>query len=137
MPAGRDHDRRLLRFARQMRHEPSEAERRMWSIVRNRALGFHFRRQMPLLGYVADFCCVDARLVVEVDGEQHADERQQRYDAIRTGVFEDNGYRVIRFWANVVLKESDAVARTIHRELHHPDWKRDMEQMMQGTHPLS
>jgi very-short-patch-repair endonuclease len=120
MPEIRDHSARLIRLAREMRKTPSDAERRLWSLVRkNRLGGFYFRRQVPIEGFIADFFCVAAKLVVEVDGAYHfTDEQQREYVEVRTGVFNRRGIRVVRFDARTVLKESVAVGRTILRELN-------------------
>ena len=120
MPDIRDHSARLIRLAREMRKAPSDAERRLWSLVRkNRIGGFYFRRQVPIEGFIADFFCVAAKLVVEVDGAHHfTDEQQREYDAVRTLVFNRRGIRVIRFDARTVLKDSIPVAMTILRELN-------------------
>ena len=99
-----DRDPRLIEFARQMRREPTPAERRMWSLLRNRRLaGFRFRRQHPVGIYIADFYCAVARLVVELDGDSHigneeADRRREEY-------LRGLGLRVIRFW-NVDLADN-------------------------------
>src|ERR1041384_6086015 len=75
MPQKRDHSERLLGFARQMRKEPTDAEKRMWRLLRDRQLGqFKFRRQYPVSGYIIDFFCARCRLGVELDGGQHNDE---------------------------------------------------------------
>ena len=88
----------------------------MWSRLRNRQLcGFKFRRQMPIQGYFADFACIEAKLIVELDGGQHAD--QAAYDAKRTEMIEFAGYRVLRFWNSSVIGELDEVLDVIAREL--------------------
>ena len=88
----------------------------MWSRLRNRQLrGFKFRRQVPIQGYFADFACGEAKLIVELDGGQHAD--QAEYDARRTEMIEMAGWRVLRFWNNSVMAELDEVLDAILREL--------------------
>lgn len=84
----------------------------MWKILRSRQLHLYkFRRQHPIATYLADFCCLEARLVIEVDGGHHAN--QVDHDQNRTEVFESLGFRVIRFWNNEVLKEPEAVTQRI------------------------
>jgi very-short-patch-repair endonuclease len=124
MPNIRDHDARLIRFARQMRKTPSDAERRLWHIVRRNKLGgFYFRRQVPIEGYIADFYCDAAKLVVEVDGSQHYDDPEQiAHDQQRTIVFGRLGLKVVRFSSRDVLKQSDAVAKTILSQLLALSW---------------
>lgn len=106
----------IWRNARTLRNEATDAERRLWQCLRGRQLlGFKFRRQYPIAGYIADFACVEAKLVVELDGGQHA-ERQTK-DAERTRRIETNGYRVIRFWNDDVLLRTEAVVEEIMRQL--------------------
>ena len=111
----RDHDRRLLGFARQMRHDMTDAERKIWDILRSRRLqGFKFRRQFPIAGYILDFYCVRLHLAVELDGGQHNDAGAIVYDERRAQTLDAQGIRVIRFWDDDVLKHTDAVAEAIY-----------------------
>lgn len=104
------------RRARQLRKTMTEAEQRLWRCLRARQIeGFRFRRQVPIHGYIADFLCPQARLVVEVDGGQHA--LQSGYDAQRTAMLEGYGYRVLRYWNHDVLQNPEAVAADLHRHL--------------------
>ena len=94
----------------------TDAERRLWSRLRNRQVrGLKFRRQMPIEGFIADFACVAARLVIEVDGGQHAENIEA--DRIRTEAIESAGYLVIRFWNTDVLARIEAVMDEIDRIL--------------------
>jgi very-short-patch-repair endonuclease len=96
-------------LARRLRLTPTDAETRLWSRLRKKQLdGFGFRRQHPLGPYVADFVCAEARLIVEVDGGQHAEE-----DDTRTRWLEGRGYRVIRFWNSDVLANTEGVLLAI------------------------
>ncbi|WP_217578349.1 endonuclease domain-containing protein [Mesorhizobium sp. GbtcB19] len=98
-------------FARSMRREPTEAEDRLWQELRGRRLdNIKFRRQVPMGRYVADFVCAEARLIVEIDGSQHA---ESRHDQERDAELKARGFRVLRFWNEDVLKELDAVCDTI------------------------
>jgi very-short-patch-repair endonuclease len=98
-------------IARSLRQQMTDAERRLWRHLRaHRLEGAKFRRQWPLGRYVVDFICLPAKLVVEVDGGQHADSESDR---IRDGWLEAQGYRVLRFWNNEVLQETDAVLERI------------------------
>jgi very-short-patch-repair endonuclease len=107
--------------ARELRKRPTEAEKRLWQQLRelNRR-GMHFRRQVPLKGYIVDFCWHSAKLVIEVDGGQHNAPEQRRCDAERTARLEKRGYRVIRFWNNEVLANTDGVLQTILSMLNDP-----------------
>jgi very-short-patch-repair endonuclease len=118
MPFKRDPDRRLLRFARDMRREPTDAEKRLWRLLRDRRLaGFKFRRQVPVAGYILDFYCMKAGIVVEADGGQHLDMAQQRYDTKRTEALGRLGIRVLRFPDDEVLQHSAAVSDAIYAAL--------------------
>ena len=102
--------------ARRLRKTPTEAETRLWSRLRRRQIdGHRFRRQVPLGSYVVDFACLEARLMVEVDGGQHAERIDA--DAARTAWLEGRGYRVLRFWNNDVLANTDGVVETIRAAL--------------------
>ncbi len=102
--------------ARRLRQEKTDAERKLWSILRNRKLdGWKFRRQVPIDRYFADFVCMDARLIVELDGGQHSE--QVEYDEARTKVLETYGFTVLRFWNSQVLTQPDGVAQSILHEL--------------------
>jgi very-short-patch-repair endonuclease len=94
--------------ARRLRRDSTDAERKLWALLRGRRLiGCKFRRQYPIGSYVADFACFAHRLVVELDGGQHA--TQEKRDAARTRAIERRGFRVIRFWNNDVLRNPEGV----------------------------
>ena len=95
-----------------MRREMTQAELKLWRILRNWSLvGIKFRRQVPIGNYIADFCCLDRRLVVEVDGGQHAE--YEVADASRTRFLSQEGFRVLRFWNDQVLSGSEFVVAEI------------------------
>jgi adenine-specific DNA-methyltransferase len=97
----------------------TDAEQAVWRIVRDKQLqGYRFRRQRPMGKYIADFVCLEAKLVIEVDGGQHVD--QAAYDAARTAFFVSLGFRVLRFWNNDVLQNLDGVGDTILANLVEP-----------------
>jgi very-short-patch-repair endonuclease len=101
--------------ARQLRLLSTDAERRMWSALRNRRLlRYKFRRQHPIGQYVVDFVCTEHRLVVELDGGQHANNQA---DMRRTLWLKSQGWKVIRFWNNDVLANTGGVIETILRVL--------------------
>src|SRR5215469_13444586 len=106
-----------LTRSRALRRDSTEAEQRLWSILQNRQLdGWKFRRQVAIDSYIVDFCCVAGRLIVELDGDQHA-EKRKRYDDARTRELEARGFKVIRFWNHEVLQESEGVGEEILRML--------------------
>lgn len=98
-----------------MRREPTAAELRFWYEVRDRRLGgLKFRRQHLIGVFIADFVCLERRLVIEIDGGQHADDVVR--DAARDCVIAAEGFRVLRFWNHEVLTNMDGVARVILAE---------------------
>ena len=102
-------------FARHMRHDPTEAERVLWLALRGRRfLAWKFRRQVPVGPYIADFLCFEARLIVEVDGGQHAENLR---DAERDRWFEANGFGVLRLWNHEVLNSKSAALDAVHAAL--------------------
>ena len=80
--------------------------------------GSHFRRQVPIGPYVADFACMAARLVIELDGSQHGEDRHKAHDGVRTEWLEKQGYRVLRFWNNDIAKNMDGVMETIYAAIY-------------------
>jgi len=98
--------------AKKLRKNMTDAERLLWRHLRNRELGgYKFRRQRPIGPYIVDFVCIEKKLVVEVDGGQHAG--QVELDTKRSGYLKEKGYRVLRFWNNEVLKETESALTVI------------------------
>jgi very-short-patch-repair endonuclease len=107
------------KFAQQLRTLSTDAELRLWLHLKNRNLGgFKFRRQHPIPPYIVDFACLKQKLIVELDGGQHA--AQVESDVKRTGFLESKRYRIIRFWNDDVLKQTDVVLEEILRQLQAP-----------------
>jgi len=102
-------------FARSLRLHQTDAEILLWLLLKNRSLGFKFRRQHPVGRYVLDLYCHEAHLCVEVDGGQHNSEVSR--DEQRTAELNKAGIRVIRFWDNEVLNSTEAVLERIYLEL--------------------
>ena len=100
-----------------MRAEPTEAERKLWLHLRQRfaLTGTHFRRQVQVGRYIADFVSHRAKLIIEIDGGQHID--RATYDAERTRFLEAQGYRVLRYWNNDVLSNTGGVLEDIQRKM--------------------
>jgi very-short-patch-repair endonuclease len=95
-------------YARDLRRRQTDAERRVWGRLRDRRLvGAKFSRQVPIGPYFVDFCCRELKLIVELDGGQHA--IQGAYDAERATFLARLGYRVLRFWDNEALGNTDGV----------------------------
>ena len=97
--------------ARTLRRDSTDAEKLLWRALRTQLPGTKFRRQMPIGPYFADFACFGAKLIVELDGGQHAEATEQ--DAARTRFIEAQGYRVMRFWNSDVMSNLDGVVQSI------------------------
>jgi len=98
-----------------MRHVATDAEKKLWRLLRLRQLeSFKFRRQAPIGNYIADFVCHERKMIVEVDGGQHAENRR---DEERDRWFAEAGYRVVRYWNNDVLKNPNGVLEALLSEL--------------------
>ena len=109
--------RKNLPRARKLRRDSTDAERKLWFALRGGRLeGWKFRRQVPIAPYLVDFLCLEANLVIEVDGGQHDWNRAK--DEARTRYIEQFGFRVIRFWNNDVLRNFPGVLEQILMELN-------------------
>jgi very-short-patch-repair endonuclease len=101
-------------FAKDMRQQPTDAERKLWWLLRNKQMAqLRFRRQQPIGPYIADFFCPSAKLIVELDGGQHGTEENRLYDEQRTRFLNTRGYRVLRFGNEHFLKHPDSVLEGI------------------------
>ena len=116
---------RLVPIARTLRGNQTPAEARLWSVLRNRQLdGLKFRRQHPIGSYVADFCCEEVGLIIELDGGQHADNIAR--DQLRTLVLGNMKYLVLRYWNVDVTEALDGIvdqileAARIARQVRNP-----------------
>ena len=99
----------------ELRRDATDAERRLWSALRDRRLsGYRFRRQFPIGPFIVDFACTHCRLIVEVDRSQHADSETDRK---RTAFLETEGWRVLRFWNGDVVSNLSGVLERIRQEL--------------------
>jgi len=105
---------KLTKIARNLRKRSTEAEKLLWSHLRGRQLeGLKFRRQQPIGEYVVDLVCLENDVIVEVDGSQHAAEKEK--DDRRDTWLEEEGFNVLRFWDNEVLTNMDGVLEVIRR----------------------
>lgn len=105
--------------ARELRKEPTATEQLLWTRLRGRQMeGHRFRRQQVLGPYIVDFVCLEKKLIIELDGGQHAE--RLRYDQRRTRWLEQRGFHVLRFWDNQVFMELEAVLRVIEAALTCP-----------------
>ena len=114
-PSHRPVTKRIRDFAKKMRREPTEAETRIWRFLRDRQLShLKFRRQVPFQNYILDFVCFDKRIIIEIDGSQHASSQR---DATREAAFAAEGFRTLRYWNNDVLQTPAAVLEDILAKL--------------------
>jgi very-short-patch-repair endonuclease len=105
--------------ARQLRHDQTNAERVRWNVLRDRQLlNLKFRRQHPIGNYIADFCCLEKRLIIELDGSQHLEQAKQ--DAERTKWLNEQGFEVLRFTNGDVLPNPDGAIDQIKRHILNP-----------------
>ena len=106
----------MSKIARSLRHRATEAEKLLWSKLRDRRLdGIKFKRQVPIAGHIVDFAALELKLIIEVDGGQHDVRAAQ--DAERTRTLEEWGFHVVRFWNNDVLNNIEGVLEAIMQEL--------------------
>ena len=108
----------LALHAHTMRQAPTDSEARLWRAMRSSQLGVAFRRQVPLLGFIADFYAPSARLIVEVDGGYHA--RRVTADARRDRKLARAGYRVVRLQAELLTRDLPAAVRAVRGALDEP-----------------
>ena len=105
-------------YARELRHRTTEAEQKLWSLLRNRQLkGKKFRRQHAIAKYVADFYCNESKLVIELDGNFHTEAEIKEYDKSRTNLLNELGITVLRFWNEEVIKDPGKVLEKISEYL--------------------
>ena len=108
--------RSIVATARKLRRSSTDVERKLWHRIRDKQIeGFRFRRQRPIGKFIVDFICLDARLIVELDGGQHAE--VVAYDERRKAFLESLGYRVLRFWNSDVLENMEGVLERVREEL--------------------
>ena len=100
--------------AKSMRRKMTDAELKLWNELRaHRLMGLGFRRQFPVGRYIDDFACPEKKIIVEVDGSQHAEEKQSAADAVRSAELEKDGWTLLRFWNNEILRDIDGVCHHI------------------------
>lgn len=129
---GEGYNATTLKQAKDLRANLTDAEQKLWQLLRNRQLEqYKFRRQQPLGPYIADFFCAEYGLIVEADGGQHAERIAQ--DEKRTRYLESKGYRVLRFWNNEILQNPEGVGEMILATINTPH---PAPPPMRGSHPL-
>ena len=117
----RERGRRISKLrgrAKEMRSQPTDAEHRLWQILRaHRFAGYKFRRQVPIDFYVADFICFRKRLIIELDGGQHAENKREQG---RDVFLDEQGFRVLRIWNNDLFTNEEGVMTSILNALQSP-----------------
>lgn len=109
---------RLVVLSKNLRRRQTDAERKLWSLLRSRRLiGYKFRRQEVIGSHIVDFVCFKERLIIELDGGRHVN--RKGYDDERTADLNKRGFRIVRFWDNQVLQDRESVLNAILSELHH------------------
>lgn len=104
----------LIQNARALRANMTDAERAIWQHLRAEQMGVKFRRQVPIGRYIVDFVCFSHRLIIEIDGSQHADSAS---DKVRDAFLVAEGFKVLRFWNNEVLQQLDGVLEVVRLAL--------------------
>ena len=105
-------------YARELRLRTTEAEQKLWDLVRNRKLkGKKFRRQHAIADYVVDFYCNESKLAIELDGNFHTETEAKDYDKSRTALLNELGITVLRFWNEEMIKNPDRVSQRISKHL--------------------
>jgi very-short-patch-repair endonuclease len=111
-------------IARRLRKEMTPQEAKLWVHLRRlKSSGHKFRRQVPLRGYIVDFACFDARLIIEVDGSQHGFDKAMKADRLRDAALERGGFAILRFWNVEVDRDFDAVWSVILAALRNAELK--------------
>jgi primosomal protein N' (replication factor Y) len=104
-------------FARKLRSEMTDAEWKLWYHLRREGLGVKFRKQHPIGKYIADFACLNPKLIIELDGGQHNETEGMAHDVKRSAFLNSRGFKVLRFWNNDVLQNTEAVLQSIIGEI--------------------
>jgi very-short-patch-repair endonuclease len=105
-------------YARELRHSTTDAEQKLWTLLRNRQLkGKKFRRQHAIANYVVDFYCNESKLAIELDGKFHTEPETKEYDKSRTALMNEIGITVLRFWNEEVIRDSEKMIRKISDHL--------------------
>jgi very-short-patch-repair endonuclease len=108
----------LKKFSRDLRNNPTEAEKILWRHLKSKQLnGLKFRRQRPIDNFIVDFVCLEKRLIIELDGGQH---NENIHDRHRTEILESNGFLVLRFWNNEIFENIEGVLEAIINTVNPP-----------------
>ena len=105
---------KYVKLTKKLRKSMTDAERKLWRFLKNKNLGVKFRRQEPIGNYIVDFVCYERRLIIEIDGGQHCESKEDR---IRDDWLEKKGFKVLRFWNNEVLGNIEGVMEMIKENI--------------------
>ena len=109
----------LKPLSRTLRSNPTEAEKKLWAQLSHKQFyGLKFRRQAPIENYIVDFLCFEKKMIIELDGGQHAQEPNLQKDKERDEILRSNGFIVLRFWNNDVLSNVESVLEEIKNTVH-------------------
>ncbi len=109
---------RSSKFSKELRQRQTDAESKLWYFLRNRQMeGYKFRRQHRIGRYIVDMVCLDKKLIIEMDGGQHNEAPEQEKDRLRTGWLKKEKYKLLRFWDNEVLTNTEGVLEIIRQKL--------------------
>lgn len=107
----------LLYFSKKLRKEPTIWEKKLWVHLRNRNLGFRFKRQVRIGNYLVDFCCHEKKFIIELDGGRHNNPKTKDSDLEKTKFLSGEGYKVVRFWNSEIDNDLESALRKILKEL--------------------
>lgn len=126
----------LLKHAKEMRQEPTVAEKLLWQNLRNRKLdGYKFRRQHPVLFFIPDFVCLEKKLIIELDGSVHRDPDNAKADFFRACQLSEHGYGIMRFWNSEIEKNQIAVLDKISARLQANERVTTIQERLQKARP--
>ena len=122
LPQGEDmgYDKQLIQLSKNLRNNSTKEEIILWQFLKQKQLGVKFRRQQPIGKYIADFVCFEKKIIIELDGGQHNETQNIEKDKIKDLFFNQNGFKVIRFWNNEIHKNLDGVIGKIQTEIKCP-----------------
>ena len=113
-----NYNKKNLEYAKQLRTNMTKEEQMLWNIVRaKRFYGYKFKRQVLIGEYIVDFLCLEKKLIIELDGGQHNEAKNIKYDEARSQYLKNNGYQVIRFWNNDIQENIEGVCEVILQNL--------------------
>ena len=122
LPRGGDmgYDKQLIQLSKKLRNNSTKEEIILWQSLKQKQLGVKFRRQQPIGKYIADFVCFEKKIIIELDGGQHNESSNIEKDKMRDLFFNQNGFKVVRFWNNEIHQNLDGVIEKIQTEIKCP-----------------